>query len=143
MKDLVGPGNVDIRNCGQVIIRKRTVPSPDPTDTTFDYTTTGGLDPATFDLKDGEFQDYGATVLAGGYSVTEADPSPDNFLLTDIDCSASDLGHGSTVTEDEATRTASFTLAAEDTIDCTYENTLQTGAIKVTKTRKHAAARAG
>lgn len=139
MKDLVGPGNVDIRNCGQVIIRKQTVPSPDPTDTTFDYTTTGGLDPDTFDLKDGESQDYGASVQAGGYSVTEADPSADNFTLTDIDCSASDISHGSTVTEDEGTLTASFNLAAEDTIDCTFVNTLKLGAIEVTKTRKHAA----
>jgi Prealbumin-like fold domain len=139
MKDLVGPGNVDIKNCGQVIIRKQTVPSPDATDTTFDYSATGGLDPASFDLKDGESQDYGATVQAGDYSVTEADPSADNFALTDIDCSASDLSHGSSVTEDEGTLTASFTLAPEDTIDCTFTNTLQTGAIEITKTRKHAA----
>jgi hypothetical protein len=139
MKDLVGPGNVDIKNCGQVIIRTHTVPSPDATATTYDYTATGGLDPASFDLKDGESQDYGATVQAGDYSVTEADPSADNFALTDIDCSASDLSHGSTVTEDEGTLTASFTLAPEDTIDCTFTNTLQTGAIEITKTRKHAA----
>jgi Prealbumin-like fold domain len=139
MKDLVGPGNVDIKNCGQVIIHKVTDPSPDATDTTFDYTTDGGLDPATFSLKDGETQDYGATVLAGDYSVTEADPSANNFSLTDIDCSASDLAHGSTVTEDELTLTASFTLAAEDTIECTFFNTLQTGAIKISKDRKHAA----
>ena len=56
MKDLVGPGDVNIANCGQVIIRKVTDPSPDPTDTTFNYTTTGGLDPATFGLKNGESQ---------------------------------------------------------------------------------------
>lgn len=139
MKDLVGPGDVDIRNCGQVIIRKQTVPSPDPTDTTFNYTTTGGLNPASFSLKDGGVQDYGATVFAGSYSVTEADPSLDNFRLSDLDCSASDLSHGSTVTEDEASLTASFNLAAEDTIDCTFVNTLELGAILVTKTRKHAA----
>jgi hypothetical protein len=30
MKDLVGPGNVDIRNCGRIIIKKVTVPSPGP-----------------------------------------------------------------------------------------------------------------
>ena len=54
MKDLVGPGNVDIRNCGSVVIRKVTVPSPDPTDTTFAYTANGGLDPAAFNLKNGQ-----------------------------------------------------------------------------------------
>ena len=81
---------MDIKNCGAVIIRKVTVPSPDTTDTTFDYSTTGGLDPDAFDLKNGESQDYGSNVQAGGYTVTEADPSADNFTLTDIDCSASD-----------------------------------------------------
>jgi hypothetical protein len=35
--------------------------------------------------------------------------------------------------------TASFDLAAGDTIDCTFVNTLKLGAIEVTKTRKHAA----
>ena len=135
MKDLVGPGQVDLQNCGNVIIRKETVPSPDPTDTTFTYTTTGAptpLDPATFGLKNGEFIDYGSDVLAGTYSVTEDDPSPD-FALTDIDCSASDTSHGTTITEDEATRTVSFNLVAEDTVDCTYTNTLQRGALRILK----------
>jgi len=136
MKDLVGPGNIDIRNCGRVIIRKVTVPSPDPTDTTFNYTTTGGLDPATFGLKNGESRDYGGAVHAGAYSVTETDPAP-TFAFTSLDCSASETGDGTTINVSGAT--ASFNLAANDTVDCTYTNTLQTGAILVTKTRKHAA----
>jgi hypothetical protein len=139
MKDLVGPGNINITNCGRVIIRKVTVPSPDPTDTTFHYSTTGGLNPATFDLKNGQSRDYGGNVFAGSYSVTEADPSSDNFQLTNLDCSASITSHGTTITTDLATRTASFALKPLDTVDCTYTNTLQTGAIQVTKTRKHAA----
>jgi hypothetical protein len=77
MKDLVGPGEVNIANCGQVIIHKVTVPDPDPTDTTFDYTTTGGLDPATFDLKNGETQDYGDEVFAGSPR-DRGRPSADN-----------------------------------------------------------------
>jgi hypothetical protein len=132
MKDLVGPGNINITNCGNVIIHKVTDPSPDATDTTFDYTTTGGLDPATFSLKDGETFDYGSDVFAGSYSVTETDPSP-NFVLTDLDCSASDLSHGSTVTENVGTRTASFDLKPLDTIECTYTNTLQVGALRILK----------
>jgi hypothetical protein len=139
MKDLVGPGEVNIANCGQVIIHKVTDPSPDPTDTTFGYATTGGLDPPTFDLKDGGTRDYGDQVFAGSYSVTEDDPSADNFALTDIDCSASDTEHGSSVTPDLANRTVDFDLAAQDTVECTFTNTLQTGAIEITKTRKHAA----
>ena len=138
MKDLVGPGDINIANCGGVIIRKVTNPSPDPTDTTFNYTTTGGLDPATFALKNGENRDYGSTVSAGSYSVTESHPGP-NFELTGLDCSASDTSHGTTVLTDLATGTVSFDLKALDTVDCTYTNTLQVGAIEVTKTRKHAA----
>lgn len=132
MKDLVGPGDVNITNCGNVIIRKVTDPSPDATDTTFEYTTTGGLDPSTFALKDGESQDYGSEVFAGSYSVTETDPGP-SFALTDIDCSASDLSHGTTIDEDEATLTASFDLKPLDTVDCTYTNTLQVGALQIQK----------
>lgn len=136
MKDLVGPGEINITNCGRVIIRKETDPSPDPTDTTFDYTTTGGLDPDEFSLKDGEFLDYGGEVFAGSYSVTEEDPGP-TFALREIDCSASDTSHGTVINVNGAT--VSFDLEPLDVVDCTYVNELQTGAIEITKTRKHAA----
>ena len=144
MKDLVGPGNVDINNCSGVTIRKVTVPSPDPTDTTFTYDTTGGLeanDPG-FSLKDGESKDFGTQVQSGSYSVTEADPSP-GFALSDIDCSASNTPNGTSITIDETNRTVSFDLEALDSVDCTFTNTRQTGAIEITKTRKHAADGAG
>ena len=131
-KDTILKQAPPITNCGTVIIRKVTVPTPDPTDSTFDYTTTGGLDPATFDLTDGENQDYGANVQAGEYSVTEEDPGA-NFALTDLDCSASDDGNGSTITPDLETATVDFDLAAGDTVDCTYTNTLQVGALKILK----------
>jgi hypothetical protein len=124
-----------ISNCGRVIIHKVTVPSPDPTDTSFGYTTDVVTLPATttspFSLKDGGTNDI-ENVKRGSYSVIEDDPSP-NFVLTSIDCSASDLSHGSTVTTDTTTRTASFTLKPDDTIECTYTNTLQTGAISILK----------
>ena len=130
MKDLVGPGDVNITNCGRVIIRKVTDPSPDPTDTTFTYTTTGGLDPATFGLKNGESRDYGGEVFAGIYSVTEDDPSPD-FAFTNLDCSASDTTHGTVINISGATVT--FDLKPLDIVDCTYTNTLQRGALKILK----------
>jgi hypothetical protein len=132
IKDFIAPIPVSFSNCGKVIIRKVTVPSPDPLDSTFSYSTTGGLDPATFTLKNGGAQDYGSAVKAGSYSATEADPAP-NYVLSSLDCSASSLTHGSTVSTDLGTRTASFTLKALDTIDCTFTNTLQQGAIKVKK----------
>lgn len=132
MKDLVGPGDVNITNCGNVIIHKVTDPSPDPTQSTFDYTTSGGLDPATFSLQDQGTLDYGNDVFAGSYTVTEEDPAPD-FVLTDLDCSASNVSHGSTYTENEAARTVSFDLKPLDTIECTYTNTLQRGALRILK----------
>jgi len=133
VKDFIAPVPVSISNCGQIIIRKVTSPSPDPTDSSFSYSTTGGLSPSTFSLKDGENKDYGSNVQAGAYTVTEGDPSP-NFALSDLDCSASDLTHGSTVSTDLSTRKVTIDLKAEDTIDCTYTNTLQQGAIKIHKT---------
>jgi hypothetical protein len=136
MKDLVGPGEINITNCGRVIIRKETVPSPDDTDTSFAYTTTGGLDPASFSLKDGEDQNYGGEVFAGSYTVTETDPGP-TFALKEIDCDDSDTSHGTTI--DVTGATVSFDLKPLDTVDCTYVNELQTGAVKITKDRKHAA----
>lgn len=139
MKDIVGPGPVNITNCGGVIIRKATSPSPDPTDSTFSYTTTGGLSPSSFDLKNGQSRNFGSSLFAGAYSVTESDPGT-SFALTSIDCSASSVSNGTTINTDTATRTVSFDLKPLDTVDCTFVNTLQTGAIKVTKMRKHAAA---
>jgi hypothetical protein len=147
MKDLVGPGDIDLQNCGSIIIRKVTDPVGDTT-TDFAYTTTGGLNPATFNLKDGENQDYGAEVEAGSYSVTESDPGTD-YVLTDIDCSASSTTNGSTIdigaddNFDDGDDTISISLVGQDSIDCTFTNTLQTGAIEVTKTRKFASAETG
>jgi hypothetical protein len=133
MKDLVGPGDINIQNCGSIIIRKQTVPSPDPTSTTFNYTTTGGLVPASPSLVDGGSEDFQSPeIQAGAYSVTESDPGP-SFVLTAIDCSASDLSAGSTATPNLGTRTVSIQLEATDSIDCTFVNTLQTGALRILK----------
>ena len=68
--------------------------------------------------------------------MTESDPGP-NFMFTSLDCSASETSDGTTINISNAT--VSFALAANDKVDCTYTNTLKTGAILVTKTRKHAA----
>jgi hypothetical protein len=140
MKDLVGPGDIDIQNCGSIIIHKQTIPSPDPTATSFGYTTTGGLVPSTFSLLDTESQDFQSPeIQEGTYSVTEGDPGP-NFALTAINCTSSGT---STFTTNVGTRTVSIDLDATDTVECTFVNTLQTGAIKITKTRKHAASGPG
>ena len=60
-------------------------------------------------------------------------PGP-TFALQGIDCSASSLTQGSTATTDTATRKVDIVLKAGDTVDCTFTNNLQQGAIKITKT---------
>jgi hypothetical protein len=129
--------NKTISNCGQIIIRKVTVPSPDPNSTSFAYTATGGLSPASFSLKDAEKQDYGSNVPAGNYGVSETPNA--NYTLSNIDCSASTLTGGSTVTIgasngfDPGDTSVSIVLKPSDIVDCTYTNTLKTGALKILK----------
>ena len=128
VKDFIAPVPVSLQNCGRIIIRKQT--DPDGAAGSFDYTTTGGLDPATFSLADDGVQDYGAEVLAGSYTVTEADPTP-GFDLVDITCTVTGE-NGSTATTDVAGRSVSIGLVANDTVDCTYTNR-QRGTIIIRK----------
>jgi hypothetical protein len=134
MKDLVGPADFTLANCGTVIIRKVTDPSGDTT-TSFGYTTDVTTTPATttspFSLKDGESNTIVNVNPGTGLNVTEDDPGSD-YLLTDIDCSASDASVG--YSTDTTTRAVTFDLTAEETLDCTFTNTLQRGAIEITKT---------
>jgi hypothetical protein len=130
MKDLVGPGDINITNCGKVIIRKVTSPSPDPTDTSFSFTTTGS-DLSGFSLKNGGEKDF-TGVHAGDYTVAETDPTSLGFDFTSLSCSASSTSNGTSI--NISGRTVSFGLKALDTVDCTYTNTLRRGAIKITKT---------
>jgi hypothetical protein len=129
IKDFIAPVPVNITNCGTIIIHKVTVNG----DGTFGYTTTGGLTPSTFNLSNGGTQSYLGTVPAGSYSVTES-TLPANWTLTDLTCSASGGASDGT-----SGATVSITMVAGGTVECTYTNTKQLGAIQVTKTRKHAA----
>jgi len=138
MKDIAGPADFTIANCGTVITRKVTVPSGD-TVTDFGYTTTvtnnPNTNPSPFSLKDGEHNDIFNVVQGTGLTVTEDDPGPDNYELTGIDCSASNMANYVTNT---GTRKVTFDIAAGDILDCTFTNTLQQGAIKITKTSSKA-----
>jgi alpha/beta hydrolase fold/Prealbumin-like fold domain len=135
VKDFVAPQPVNISNCGTIVIKKVTVPSPDPTNTSFDFTLNGGGNPAptgttfpkTFSLTNGGSNS--TQVFAGsGYSAAETVPA--NWVLTSATCD-----NGSPVTN--------INVNPSETVTCTFTNTLQTGAIQVTKTFKHAAAGSG
>jgi hypothetical protein len=112
VKDFVAPQPVNISNCGTITVHKVT----ENGDANFDYTTTGGLTPATFSLSNGGTRTYSG-VLAGSYSVTESAP-PTGWTLKSLECTAT--GQGTSVTKDAAT--ASIAMAGGGTVDCTYTN---------------------
>jgi hypothetical protein len=65
----------------------------------------------------------------GHYTVTESDPGP-NFTLAGLSCTTI---NGSVITTNTGTRTADIVLNATDVVECTYTNSLQLGAIRITK----------
>jgi hypothetical protein len=132
LKDFVAPVNISLQNCGQVIIRKQTIPDEDPNTTEFGYTKSFNTDPTsvnTFTLMDDGVKNYGKTVLFGtGYTVVE-DVIPANWAFTSLDCSAS-----SNVTPSINGATVTFSIDSDaDVLDCTYTNTLQRGALAILK----------
>jgi hypothetical protein len=137
LKDFIRPIPVNISNCGQVIIRKET--DPDGATDLFNFNKSFPTIPAstdTFDLADGESQDYPGVVVGSGYTVDEDLATlPDGWEFVNVDCSDSSANTDYTVTAENVT----FDIAAGDVLDCTYNNRQQQGAILVTKTRKHAA----
>ncbi len=114
VKDFVAPRPVNISNCGTIIVHKVT----ENGDASFDYTTTGGLSPATFNLSNGGTRTY-TDVLAGSYSVTESTP-PAGWTLKKLECTAT--GEGTSATPNGAT--ASITMAGGGIVECTYTNHL-------------------
>jgi hypothetical protein len=90
----------------------------------FQYSTSGGLDPASFSLADGESRAY-ADLDLGAYGATET--VPNGWNLTSSNCDNGDTADA-------------VTLEAGDDVTCTFVNEIERGAIKIVKTRKHAAA---
>jgi hypothetical protein len=139
VKDFIAPVSVNISNCGRVVIHKQTV--PDGATGSFDFTHNLEFLPDTgetsFSLSDDGTEDREDVVAPGSYYVSEDDPSSLQFDLTDISCSSTN--DTTALTTDLATRTVTFALATSEKVECTFTNTKRLGAIKITKTRKHAA----
>jgi hypothetical protein len=115
VKDFVVPVNVNISNCGTIIVHKVT----ENGDASFGYSTTGGLTPSTFSLSNGGTQKYPGTVLPGSYTVTQS-TVPSGWTLKNLACNAT--GNGTSVSTDLATAKASITMAPEGVVECTYTN---------------------
>ena len=123
MKDLVGPADINVTNCGTVIVRKETIPDENPNSTDFTFSTTvqtlpGPANVANFTLKDDGVKTISNVKPGTGKTVTEADPSP-AYALTNITCT------GGSPTYNLTTRTATFNVVAGGTVDCTFTNTRQ------------------
>jgi hypothetical protein len=145
LKDFIRPKEINLTNCGKVVIRKETIPDEDPNTTDFSYTKSFGTDPTTpntFTLRDDGVQTYTNMLFGSNHTVTEAEPTSP-YAFKNIDCNVA--GHPSTSADQTINgRTVTFTINSDtDVLDCTYFNEKQTGAIKVTKTCKHAAAGTG
>jgi hypothetical protein len=119
LKDFIGPANVNLNQCANVIIRKQT--DPDGATATFGFTKSFDTQPSqsnTFNLKDGESKNFGGTVLPGtGYTVDET-TLPSGWDFVNVDCSAS-TGVTPTINGSLVT----FNIDANtDVLDCTYNN---------------------
>jgi hypothetical protein len=118
LKDFIAPIAVNIRNCGGITIHKVTVNG----DSSFGYTTTGGLSPSTFSLSNGGQQSYSA-VQAGNSSVTENLSTAQvaaGWSSQSLTCTATGTGTSASVSG----ATVSITMAAAGNVDCTYTNLL-------------------
>src|SRR5438093_8940656 len=108
---------------GHVVVDKVTSPSGVPTSFSFSTTGTGY---ASFSLTDAATPN-GQTLSPGAYSVSEAIPA--GWVLTGLSC-VSSLGTSTFTTTappvaGPGTATASITLAANDTVTCTFTDTKQ------------------
>lgn len=140
MKDLAGPGNFNLNNCGTVTIIKHTNPAGLNQNFNFTSTLAGGqisctsdATPASFTLNDAATDTETCTnVPIGSYTVTEG-ANPAGFAFNDVTCTAT--GSGSGAQDATVPKQANITIAAGgDTVTCTYVNDQQLGAIKISKT---------
>src|SRR2546425_1179031 len=116
---------------GQIVVDKVTSPSGDPT--SFSFNTTGTCY-GSFTLTDAATPN-GQTLSPGAYSVSEAMPA--GWVLTGLSC-ASSLApiFFSTTPPPPASPlspSASISLAANDTVTCTFTDTKQVGHIIIAK----------
>ncbi|MCB0071043.1 MAG: hypothetical protein KDE20_06275, partial [Caldilineaceae bacterium] len=106
-----------------ITVEKVTIPATSDS-FSFDAGTLG-----TFTLRDGEVQPF-ANVAAGAYTITEDDPTPAGYALTDVYCV--DSATGQTINGDVDTGSVDLTLTLGERIHCTFVNT-QLGTVIIKK----------
>jgi hypothetical protein len=130
IKDFIAPVGINLKTCGTIVIKKVTVPSPNPLNTSFNFTLTGGVSALnkSFSLKDG--QSNTTTNVDPGNGYVAAETVPTGWDLTSATCD-----NGSPVTN--------IVVTANTTTTCTFTNTLEKGAVAINKQAKHAASGPG
>jgi hypothetical protein len=154
VKDFIAPQPVNLSNCGEIRIIKHT--NPRGVAQKFNFTSTipkGSTcveteNPASFTLNDKGNSSSNSTentekctdVPSGTYTVTEgADPA--GFTFNSYACKAE--GNGTSFAKGETAKQVSITVAPNGLVTCIYTNDQNQGALKITKTRKHAAEGSG
>jgi Prealbumin-like fold domain len=126
VKDFIAPQTISLDTCGTIVIDK--VTDPAGSDASFDFTLTGGpsaLNEA-FSLTDTATPFSVSGLQPGtGYSAAEVG-IPAGWQLDDATC-------------DDGSDPANIDLGQSETVTCTFENSLQQGALRIHKERKHAA----
>ena len=90
-----------------IVVRKVTVPSPDPTDTGFGLTAGGGLSPVSFTLNNGESRTFANLAPRAGYSLAET--TPEGWDLLSATCS-------------DGSPLSNIDLSPNETVTCTFTN---------------------
>jgi hypothetical protein len=154
MEDLVGPGHINLSNCGEVIIKKHTDPRGINQNFSFTSTLSGAQlnctqsTPTSFTLNDSgnTTSDSAANtqdcveVPVASYTVTEG-TEPSGFVLESLTCSATGSGSSSGSQDAANPAKANITIGAgNDVVTCVYTDQQQLGAIKITKTSSKTAA---
>jgi hypothetical protein len=120
VKDFIAPQPVNISNCGTIVVKKVTDPSPDPTNTSFSFTLTGGPSNLnkSFSLKNGETNTTSNLLVGSGYAAAETVPA--NWELVSATC-------------DDGSPVTNISVSPNEIVTCTFTDRLLVGAIRVTK----------
>jgi hypothetical protein len=123
LKDFVPPANVNVSNCGSIIIDKVTVPNPDPTDTEFPMRLTGGpsaLDQSFSLTNDDPVHNSGGVKAGSGYVAAETTPLPPGWQLDSATC-------------DDGSPVTNINVSVGETVTCTFTNSKQETNISTTQ----------
>jgi hypothetical protein len=107
LKDFIAPIPTGINTCSTLIVKKVTDPSPDPTNTSFNFTTNAG---SPFSLKNGQQTTVSSSLNPGTYNVAESLPT--GWTLKGATCDNGDVP-------------SAIHVGSQQTITCTFTNQAQ------------------